>query len=182
LATSIIKGKIYPVPGHEGPEGGRVQLCCFFNVDSRRRWMVNNSLRPLYPTVRDPVTIVQESGSAPAPVWTGAENFAPTGIRSPHRPACRESLYRLRYPCLVLSYISVYVLNSNSFYTWERGRNTVVNAGTRLRAGRSWVRFQSGTRLCFPLLQFVQTSCRAHPASYSIGTGCSFPGCKAVGD
>ena len=35
---------------------------------------------------------------APGPVWTGAENLAPNGIRSPDRPACSESLYRLRYP------------------------------------------------------------------------------------
>ena len=30
--------------------------------------------------------------------WTGAENLAPTGIRSPDRPARSESLYRLSYP------------------------------------------------------------------------------------
>jgi hypothetical protein len=35
---------------------------------------------------------------APGPVWTGAENLASTGIRSPDRPARSESLYRLRYP------------------------------------------------------------------------------------
>ena len=34
---------------------------------------------------KDPVPIVQEAGSASGPVWTGAENFAPTGIRSPGR-------------------------------------------------------------------------------------------------
>jgi hypothetical protein len=34
----------------------------------------------------------------PRPVWTGAENLAPTGIRSPDRPARSQSLYRLRYP------------------------------------------------------------------------------------
>ena len=34
----------------------------------------------------------------PVPVWTGAENLAHTGIRSPHRPASSESLYRLSYP------------------------------------------------------------------------------------
>jgi hypothetical protein len=34
---------------------------------------------------------------APGPVWTGAENLAPTGIRSPDRPARSESLYRLSY-------------------------------------------------------------------------------------
>ena len=47
---------------------------------------------------QDPVPIVQEAGRAPGLVWTGAENLAPTGIRSPDRPARRESLYRLSYP------------------------------------------------------------------------------------
>jgi len=32
---------------------------------------------------KDPVPIVQEAGWAPGPVWTGEENLAPTGIRSP---------------------------------------------------------------------------------------------------
>jgi hypothetical protein len=50
------------------------------------------------PRERDPVSIVQEAGWAPGPVWTDAENLAPTGIRSPDRPARSESLYRLRYP------------------------------------------------------------------------------------
>ena len=33
------------------------------------------------------VTIEQEAGWAPGPVWTGAEKLDPTGIRSPYRPA-----------------------------------------------------------------------------------------------
>jgi hypothetical protein len=32
------------------------------------------------------------------PVWTGTENIASTGIRSPGRSVRSESLYRLRYP------------------------------------------------------------------------------------
>jgi len=32
------------------------------------------------------------------PVWTGAENLAPTGIRLPDCLAHSESLYRLRCP------------------------------------------------------------------------------------
>jgi len=36
------------------------------------------------------------------PVWTGAENLAPTGIRSPDRPARSQSLYRLHYPAHIL--------------------------------------------------------------------------------
>ena len=46
---------------------------------------------------KDPVPFVQEAGWAPGPVWTGAENLASTGIRSPGRPARSESLYRLSY-------------------------------------------------------------------------------------
>jgi hypothetical protein len=41
---------------------------------------------------KDPVLIVQEAGWAPEPVWTGAKNLTPTGIRSPDRPAPSQSL------------------------------------------------------------------------------------------
>ena len=34
-------------------------------------------------------------GGLPEPFWTGAENLASTGIRSPDRPARRQLLYRL---------------------------------------------------------------------------------------
>ena len=54
--------------------------------------------RPHLTPRKDPVPILQEAGWASGPVWTGAENLAPTGIRSPDRPARRQSLYRLRYP------------------------------------------------------------------------------------
>jgi len=46
---------------------------------------------------KDPVPIVQGAGWAPVPIWTGAENLSPTGIRSPDSPAHSESLYRLSY-------------------------------------------------------------------------------------
>jgi hypothetical protein len=39
---------------------------------------------------QDPVPIVQEAGWAPGAVWIGAENLAPTGIRSPDLPARRK--------------------------------------------------------------------------------------------
>ena len=54
----------------------------------------------LYPRKKNPVPIVQEVEWAPGSVWTGAENLAPTEIRSPDRPACSQSLYQLRYPVL----------------------------------------------------------------------------------
>jgi hypothetical protein len=53
--------------------------------------------RPLFIPGKDPVPIVQEAGWAPGPVWTGAENLAATGIRSPDCLASSQSLYRLSY-------------------------------------------------------------------------------------
>jgi hypothetical protein len=47
---------------------------------------------PYFTPGKDPVPIVHEAGCAPGPVWTGAENLAPTGIRSPDRPALSQSL------------------------------------------------------------------------------------------
>jgi hypothetical protein len=48
--------------------------------------------RPHLAPGKDPVPIVQEAGWASGPVWTGAENLAPTGIRSPARRT-RSSRY-----------------------------------------------------------------------------------------
>jgi len=63
-----------------------------------------SALRPgrSLPPRKDPVLIVQEAGWASGPVWTGAENLATTGIRSPDRPARSKSLYRLSYPANAL--------------------------------------------------------------------------------
>jgi len=36
----------------------------------------------------DPVPNAWEAGWAPGPVWNCVEYLAPTGIRSPDRPAC----------------------------------------------------------------------------------------------
>jgi hypothetical protein len=59
-------------------------------------WVVNATLRPLYPEEREPIAIVEAAGWAPGRVWTGEENLAFTVIRSPDRPARSEStLYQL---------------------------------------------------------------------------------------
>jgi hypothetical protein len=54
--------------------------------------VVSVTPRPLSIPGKDPVHIVQEAGLAPGPVWTGAENLAHTGIRSPDRPARSQSI------------------------------------------------------------------------------------------
>ena len=52
----------------------------------------------LFTPGKEPVHITQEAGWGPGPVRTGAENLAPTGIRSPDRPTRSQSLYQLSYP------------------------------------------------------------------------------------
>jgi len=68
------------------------------------------------PPGKNLVSIVQESGWALGPVWTGLGNLAPNGIRSPDRPPRSQSLYRLRYPahggimCFILFYIKIPIM------------------------------------------------------------------------
>jgi hypothetical protein len=56
--------------------------------------MVKATSWPLYPLEKDPVPILQEAVWASGQVWTGAKYLALTGIQSPHRPICSESLLR----------------------------------------------------------------------------------------
>ena len=92
------KGKVLPVTGHEDPE--MEQMYSFtISLTSAPDGGGGSTPRPgRFTPGKDPVPIVQEAGWATGPVWTGAENLAPTGIPSLDRPARSESLYRLSYP------------------------------------------------------------------------------------
>jgi len=59
-----------------------VQLYSIFDLGTRRGWGVSVTPRQHLTPGKDPVPIVQEAGWASGPVWTCAENLAPTGIRS----------------------------------------------------------------------------------------------------
>jgi hypothetical protein len=50
---------------------------------------------PLCPQKRDHVPILEEAGWTSEPLWTGAENLAPSELRTKNLPAPSESLYRL---------------------------------------------------------------------------------------
>ena len=73
-------------------------IALLFHDHGTRRWGVSVTPRPLFTPWKDAVPIAQKAGWTPGPVWTGAENLASTGIRSPNRPARSQSLYRLSYP------------------------------------------------------------------------------------
>ena len=97
-------GKVHPRTGHEGPEVEMYSSTLSSAVDevggqrhASADLPAGNTRYPLY----------KEAGWAPGSVWTGAENVAPTGIRSLHRPARSESLYRLK-TFITVSYVMLY--------------------------------------------------------------------------
>ena len=71
---------------------------------------------------KNPVPIVQEAGWSSEPVWTGAENLALSGIRSPDLPALSESLYRLSHPgsCFVLNIPNTMDMKKQDGLIWLR--------------------------------------------------------------
>jgi len=90
-----VKGKVHHCTGRTAHRGSTGIALLFLDHGTRRGW-VSVTPRPLFIPEKDPVPIVQEDGWAPGPVWTGAENLAPTGIESSDCPARCQSLYRLR--------------------------------------------------------------------------------------
>ena len=73
--------------GRTAHSGSRGIALPFHDDGTRNVWGVIVMPRPLFTTRKNPAPIVHESGWAPGPVWTCAENLVPIGIRSPDRPA-----------------------------------------------------------------------------------------------
>jgi hypothetical protein len=61
----------------------------------------------------------------------------------------------------------------------SQGSAVGIATGYGLDSRGFGVRVPVGAR--FPPLHVVQTGSGAHPSSYPMGTGCSFPGGKAAG-
>ena len=75
---------------------GRGVALLFHDRGTRRGWVVSSTPRPHFTPGKDPVPILQETGWAPGPVWTGGKS-RPHRDSFPDRPACSQSLYRLSY-------------------------------------------------------------------------------------
>jgi hypothetical protein len=93
----------------------------FLDLGTRRGKGVSVTPRPLSSPRKVPVPLVQEAGWGPGPVWTGAENLAPTGIRSPDRPARSQSRYRFSYPAHhKMNFTFLIYFNNLSFTCFEQ--------------------------------------------------------------
>ena len=112
------KGKVHPCTlrlctsrtAHKGNRG----IAILFLDHGTSRGKVSASTPAAHTPGKDPVPILQEAGWSPGPVWTGAENLAPTKTRSPDRPARSQSLYRLSYPAPFIVYESQNILLTKS--------------------------------------------------------------------
>jgi len=76
---------------------GRGIALLFHDGGTGRGWVVSSTPRPHFTPGKDPVSILQEAGWAPAPVWMCGKP-RPTGIRSRTVQPVAQSLYRLSYP------------------------------------------------------------------------------------
>jgi hypothetical protein len=95
----VVKAKGQPSTGHESPvveHSYSSTLSLTSALDG-----VGNARPGRFTPGTHPVSIVQEAGWAPGPVWRVRKISPYTWIRSPDRPARSESLYRLRYPGIV---------------------------------------------------------------------------------
>jgi len=104
--------------GHTAHRGSRAIALPFLDYGTTRGWGVSVTPWPLFTPWKDPVFIVQEAGWAPGPVWTGAENLAPTGIPSPDCPARSQSLYQLRFPAHTQNGITENLLENLAWPLW----------------------------------------------------------------
>ena len=114
---------------------GRGIALLFHDRSTRRGWVVSSTPRPHFTPGKDPVPILKEPRSVAGPFWTGAQNLAPTGIRSLHRQARSRSLYRLSYPVhtLHVHWINTEESNGLPWFGFRVGKLI----GTRRRAERA---------------------------------------------
>jgi len=89
---------VHPCTGRTAHRESRGIALLFLDHGTRRGRRGSVAPQQFFTPRKDPVPIVQEAVWAPRSVWTGVENLAPTGIRSPSSPDRSQSLYRLSYP------------------------------------------------------------------------------------
>ena len=76
---------------------GRGIALLFHDRGTRREWVASSTPRPHFTPGKDPVPILQETGWAPGPVWTGGKS-RPHRDSIPDLPARSQSLYGMSYP------------------------------------------------------------------------------------
>jgi len=123
--------------GRTAHRGSRGITLLFLDHGTRKGWGVGvvrsrrHAPAALYPRERSG-THCTGGWMGPGPVWTGAENLAPTGIWPPDHPACSQSLYRLSYPANSARKCKMWKIsrraNATEYSRRNRGVETVLKA------------------------------------------------------
>ena len=94
-------------------------------------WVVNATPPSIYPRETSG-THCRGGLVGHASIWTGAENLAPTSIRSPDRPARSLSLYRLSYPSSQFQHQNrKYIISTQYLYLTNSSGHVAVNVYSR---------------------------------------------------
>jgi len=88
----------------------------FHDRGTRRGWVVSSTPRPYFISGKDTVPILQETGWAPGPVWTGGKS-RPRRDSITDRPARSQSLYRLSY----LAHTLAWYITLIKVHVWLKG-------------------------------------------------------------
>ena len=102
---------------------GRGIALLYHDRSTRRGWVVSSTPRPHFIPGKDPVPILQETGWAPGPVWTG-EKSRPHRDSIPDRPArssVAKGLSYRAYFCL----ITVFLILSSLEIRTDRRQNYI---------------------------------------------------------
>jgi len=91
----------------------------FLDHGTKRWWVVSVKPRPLFTPGKEPVPIVQEAGWAPGPVWTGAGNVFPTGIRSPAVQPIASRWLALKSKLIVQADLYANYVREQSLRVWD---------------------------------------------------------------
>ena len=83
---------------HKGPEGEQMYSSTLPSTSALDGTGGQHHAPAALPPGKTRCSLYRRLGGPQGPVWTSAENLAPTRIRSQDRPARSESLYRLSYP------------------------------------------------------------------------------------
>ena len=91
--------KVTPLQARLWPGGG-FEVYLYSSKTSTLEGVEWSAARPgrTLPPEKTQYPLYRRLGGHQGWVWTGAENFVPTGIRTPDRPCRIQSLYRLSYP------------------------------------------------------------------------------------
>ena len=160
---------------------GRGIALIFHGRGTRMGWVVRSTPRPHFSLRKGPVPILQETGWAPGPVWTGGKS-RPHRDSIPDRPARNQSLYRLSYPAHKFMTIPRWILlgmwnfsdksygeNQNTHFTfnifsprkWCCLRDNVVKK-LHSQTGHRW-QYNRAYALCMPDKKGMNTGT---PAEY----------------